>query len=306
MTQNPKRAALPRTLAAALLLSLAAAPLSAQSIRIDETRPLSPSGSVRIEVVEHTIEVEVWERNEVQVTGSYDAEFEEMDINVESGSFRFEIDRNNRGRSTGGGTLTVRLPAGIEVEAESVTGGVRVAGNFRAVDLESVSGSVDYQGNTSEVRLNSVSGSVRFVGTAERASLEVVSGSVRLEGSAQELDVESVSGSVTIAASNPVREIGIETVSGSVDFRGALAPNGELSVESFSGRVILTLDPNVAARFDLETLTAGIEVELPGVSTTVVRSQRFGPSRSATFTTGDGGGSVDVTTMSGRIVIQTP
>jgi len=306
MEQKSNRTRSPLTATAVLLLLWGAPPLSGQSIRIDEIRPLDPSGSARIEVVEHTIEIETWDRNEIQVTGSYDAEFEEIDVDFESGSFRFEIDRNNRGRFNGGGTLTVRLPAGVELDAGSVSGGVRTIGNFRTVDLESVSGSVEYQGNTSDARLSSVSGSVRYVGSAERALLDAVSGEVRLEGSAGEIDIESVSGRVTIVSATPVREADIETVSGSVEFAGALAPGGEISVESFSGGVFLTLNADVAARFELETLTGGIQVDLPGVSTNVVRSQRFGPSRSATFTTGDGSGSIDVTNMSGGIVVRSP
>jgi DUF4097 and DUF4098 domain-containing protein YvlB len=118
------------------------------------------------------------------------------------------------------------------------------------------------------------------------------------------LDAESVSGAVTVISGTPVRELDLETVSGSVTFAGSLAPGGEIAIESFSGRVELALDPATAARFELETLSGSISVALPGVPDDIARSGRFGPSETATFVTGNGNGSVEASTLSGSIVIR--
>jgi DUF4097 and DUF4098 domain-containing protein YvlB len=283
-----------------------AAPLAAQDVPIDVLRPLGPGGSVEIDVVQHTITIEVWTRNEVQVTGSYNSAFEDLDVDADDESFNLDIDRENVRGNGGGGDLIVRIPANVFLEAQSVSGAVRATGNLRAAGLESVSGPVAYVGDAEEVALYSVSGSVSYSGNASEADLSSVSGGIRAAGSFLSLDAETVSGEIVVASQSPMRELSAETVSGGISYTGGLAPGGEISVESFSGRVELLVPTTVAARFDLETFSGSINVSLPGIPDDVAQSARFGPSETATFVTGNGNGSIEASSMSGSIVIRSP
>lgn len=310
------------------MVALWALPLAGQTVSIDETRTLSPDASVELSVVSHSLVVEGWDRDEVQVTGEYDSEYEDFEVGGGARSFHLEI-RPKRGLfdsgrqdRDGSAELVVRLPRGVRLEAETVSGSVtigglggvvsasavsgtvEVEGDLRSASLEAVSGSVTYRGDaSSSVRLESVSGRVEFEGAAESAQLESVSGTVRMEGGAERIDATSVSGGLELGSSVPVRSLEAETVSGSVRYSGPLAPGGEIEVESHSGSVELELAADTDAEFDLSTFSGEITAEVPGARDEVRSESRFTPERLYRFVTGGGSAEVEASSFSGSIRI---
>jgi DUF4097 and DUF4098 domain-containing protein YvlB len=310
---------------AALACSLAA-PRSAlaQLTAINELRPLRADQAVSIEVISHTLVIEGWDRSEIQIVGEYDAEVEEVEINDEGATFRFEIEqlnRRQRGRRGTSGRLEVRLPRGARLDAESVSGSVTVSGfvgaldassvsgrvevtgNLEAADLSAVSGRVVYAGNATVVRLESVSGSVDFRGIAGDARIESVSGAVMMEGGAETIDAESVSGTVRIVSSVPVRALDANSVSGGVDFRGPLASGARVDVESHSGSVDLDLVGGVEATFELESFSGSVDAQLANMRDVVRNQSRLTPSESLRFVIGSGAGRVLASSFSGGVRI---
>jgi DUF4097 and DUF4098 domain-containing protein YvlB len=324
---NPRGHVMMRLLIAGAALACAlATPRSAlaQLTAINELRPLGADQAVSIEVVSHTLVVEGWDRSEIQIVGEYDPAVEEVEINDEGATFRFEIEQQNgrqRGRRGAGGRLEVRVPRGARLDAETVSGSVTVtgfvgaldassvsgrvdvAGNLEAVDLTAVSGRVTYTGNAPVVRLESVSGSVDFRGTAADVRIESVSGAVMMEGGAETIDAESVSGPVRIVSSVAVRALDANSVSGGVDFRGPLASGARVDVESHSGSVDLDLVGGVEAMFELESFSGSVDAELANMSDVVRNQSRLTPSQSLRFVTGSGAGRVIASSFSGGVRI---
>ena len=307
------------------ILALAALPLAGQAVSINEVRTLRPDASVELSVVSHSLVIEGWDLDEVQITGEYDSEFEDLEVEGSDRSFHLEIrpkrrlfDWGQRDRD-GSAELQVRVPHGVRLEAETVSGSVRIGGVGGVVSasavagtvevegdvlsayLEAVSGSVTYRGNaSSSVQLESVSGRVEFEGIAESVELESVSGTVRMEGGAGTIEATSVSGGLELGSSVPVRSLEAETVSGSVRYSGPLAPGGEIDVESHSGSVDLELGPETGAAFDLTTFSGEITADVPDVRRDEIRSEgRF-------IVTGAGEGEVEVSSFSGSIRIRMP
>src|SRR2546426_3989434 len=101
--------------------------------------------------------------------------------------------------------FTLKVPAGIRLDAKSVTGDVVGSGLRGEVDVASVSG---------DVRLSGIQ-----AGALEASS---VSGEIEL------LDVQA-------------REVGAETVSGNVTFRGPIDQRGSYDFKTLSGNVVLEL-----------------------------------------------------------------
>lgn len=308
---------------ASALLALVAGPGAAQVVRIDEVRPLRPDAVVEIEVVEHSLVVEAWDRDEIRIVGTYDAALEEMEITGTESRLRFEIDREGgrRGRREGSERLEVRLPRGVRLsletvsgaievggltgalDAEAVSGSVEVAGDLASAELGSVSGSVRYTGDAPIVSLESVSGSGAYVGTARDVRLETVSGSLRMEGGAETIEAETVSGSIRITSSTPVRFLDASSVSGQVRFSGALAPSGRIEAESHSGTVELALGSGADAEFELGTFSGSVSASLPGMRNEVREGSRFTREESLTFLTGSGLGRVRAQSFSGTVRI---
>ena len=310
-------------LMAAALSGVLATPSAAQMVSISETHALRADATVELEVVVHGLVVESWSRNEIEVTGSYDPEVEELEVDAGNGSFRLSLEpvrrRGYEGRYEPG-ELRVRVPAGVTlsaetvsggigasglsggVRAESVSGGIEVSGNVTSLEVSSVSGALAYEGDTRSVEMASVSGAVRFAGRAREVDVESVSGALRVEGSAEDVDVESVSGRIVIASDVPVRSLDVETVSGTIDFTGALADGGSIRASSFSGSVDLALTSAPSARVELETTSGGVRADLAGVAPAGERNL-FG-GQAMEFVVGGGAGTIQASSFSGSVTIR--
>ncbi len=325
MTRFDRRA--PLVVIGAGLLGTLAGPAAAQIVQIDELRTLRSDAIVEIEVVTHAVVVEGWDRNEIEIVGEYDSDFDEMEISGDQQSFRFEIDqddRRSRGGRAGSFRLEIRVPRGVSLSVEtvsgylgvsgltesltgsSVSGGVDVAGDLATVTLSSVSGAVGYVGDAPEVRLESVSGGVEFRGRSRDVRMESVSGSVFAEGGAETIEAESVSGTIQIVFGSEVRvaDLDASSVSGGLRFRGSLTQNARVEVESHSGSVELSLGPNTDAEFELESFSGSVSADLPGMRDEVSSRRRVPPNRSLRFVTGWGSGRVRASSFSGSVRIE--
>ena len=311
------------------LLALAVVPVAGQAIPIDETRELGPDAFVGLSVVSHSLVVEGWDQDRIQVVGEYDSRFQSLDIESSAQSFRFEIEPVRRFRIAddldqreGSAELHVRLPRAVRLTANTVSGSVRIGGlsgivtgravsgtvqiegNLQSVSLNSVSGSIEYLGNASSVQLQSTSGHVDFEGRAESVELHSVSGTARMQGQGETISATSVSGPVELSSSIPVQWLEAESVSGPVSYSGGLAPGGTIQVESRSGSVVLVLGPNAEASFDLSTISGEITADVPMVQTEVRSRSPFTTQRFLRFVKGSGSGRVEASSVSGSIHIR--
>lgn len=276
------------------LLLVTSGPLSAQMRPIEERHTLRPDARVEINAIIHSITVERWDRNEIEITGEYDSEWEEIDVGGDERSFRFEVEampRNRSGRQNWNGSearsLRVRAPAGVQLAVATVSGDLRVTGLSGSVSATSVSGRVEMEG-----------------GGPTRARLNSVSGGVRYEGGANDIEVQSVSGEVIVMTTGRVGSGSVKSVSGNVEFNGALAANGRLDVESHSGNVDLTLPPGVDARFSLSTFSGRVTSDLPNAEDEVHRRGQYVPQESLSFTTGSGSARVEAKSFSGNVRVR--
>jgi DUF4097 and DUF4098 domain-containing protein YvlB len=306
------------TAALAACLAQAAA---AQTTRINETHALRPDASVDLGVVSHTITVTGWDRNEIQITGEYDADVEELDVGGTDALYHFRVVQRSRfgfrGRR-GAQPLEVRLPKGARLtvntvsgsltvtgvsgtlNAKSVSGEVTAEGNLGSAILGAVSGSIRYVGNAPTVRLKAVSGEIEYEGSAREVRLEAVSGDIRIGGSAEDIDAKTVSGTIRLVSSGPVQALEASSVSGSVRFEGRLARTARVDVESHSGTVDMRIGPGSDARFELSTHSGSLTARLAGMKDEV-KSDSRGPGDEVSFVVGSGSGRVSVTSFSGTV-----
>ncbi len=124
-------------------------------------------------------------------------------------------------------TFTVKLPAGVKLDASGVSANVNVRGATAGVSANSVSGDVILADVAGDIRLNSVSGDVKVSGAT--------TGSVH---------ANSVSGDV---------EIVIDQLSGSGDF----------DFNTVSGDVVITFPANLDATLEMSTLSGELTSDFP-------------------------------------------
>ncbi len=304
-TRNPLfRAAL-----LALPLALLTLPLAAQDLRtIQELRPLAANGTLEVEALAHGIEIERWNRAEVEFSGRYDAAFERMTIEGEGARVRFRLAptvRDASGRRDGAReTLRIRVPEGANVRAITVSGPVRVQGGTGDLEAQTVNGAIEATGAFGSVRMNAVNGGVRFSGAARDLRAEVVSGSVDIEVRGRRVEARSVSGNVRVTVQEPVEEVAMGSVSGNLTFRGALAPGANVTAEAHSGDVLLELGGTLAGRYRLGTFSGRLAAELPGRENEERERSRFTPDETLTFSIGAGNARVEARAFSGSVTVR--
>jgi hypothetical protein len=160
--------------------------------------------------------------------------------------------------------FTVRLPAGVNLNAGTVSGNVDATGLRSNVEVSTVSGNVlvrDMEGKVLEAR--SVSGDVEL--TDVRAD-----------------------------------EVGAETVSGDVDFVGEIRRGGDYDFQTLSGDVVLRVPAGVSAEVTASTFSGSFETSFP-LSSKVERESKWARRQRISGTIGNGGATIRLQSFSGDV-----
>lgn len=287
----------------ALAASLAAAALPAAT-PINQVRPLDPRGRVDIENLKGRIEVRAWDRNEVGITGSLGDGVEKLVVEGDRQHLvvRAEYPRNiggwGRRDRTGPTTLVLRVPLQAALRIESVAADISVTGVApRELDIDSISGDVVVAGAPRQASIDSVSGRQQLtLNTAGEIRSDSVSGDVVLRGRlGGEVHAETVSGRISIDSSGQaLRRLALASVSGDAEARVALANGGGIRAETVSGDVRLTLPKTLSARVAAESFSGTLRA--PGAK---VRKEEYGPGSSLDARYGSGSGEIRIETFSG-------
>ena len=288
-----------RIVTMAIVVALVALPALAQQA-VNERRSASPAGTVEISNIAGSVRVIGWDKGEVEVTGTLGRGTERLEFSGPPERILVKVVVPEHTRDLKGSDLTVKVPAGCRLEAETVSATLTVEGVTGALNLDSVSGEITVTGEPDEVEAESVSGDVDVTAKSATMRLASVSGSIRARGARGEVTVETVSGNATVDAA-AVDRVELESVSGTVRFTGDLSANGRLEAGSVSGTVDIALPAGIGAAFRLESFSGEID---NGFGPPARRTAEYGPGVEADFTTGTGGARVDVETMSGSIILR--
>jgi len=209
---------------------------------------------------------------------------------------------------------TVTVPASVVVDVRSVSGSVKVTGVHGALRAETVSGNVTTADTPRLETARTVSGDVSITGAAADGDLTAasVSGNVTAKGlKARGLDLGSVSGDI-IVSDVTCERLGAKSVSGNVEYAGAIVKTGRYEINSHSGTVRLLLASPAGFELNANSFSGSIRSELPltiggdaarrdGNTSRGRRDAANSHSMRATF--GDGSATLVVRTFSGDIII---
>ena len=272
---------------------------------IDETRAISADARVSVENVKGSINVSVWDRNEVHIGGSLGDGVEKLEIDGGGDHLDIQVRYPQSGGWFGGNgnseptRLDIKVPRSVVLDLEAVSADIEVRGiDSAGLDAESVSGNVTVDARAREASITSVSGDLELRIDAQELRLESVSGDISANGDISgSLRAEVVSGDIEITAGE-LREIRLSTVSGDVELRAALAASGRLSAESVSGNIELQFPASLSAEIEAETFSGDIRSPVGKVE-----KAGFGNGSTLEARAGSGSGRISLETFSGDIEI---
>lgn len=276
---------------------------------IDQTRPLDPDGRIEIENLKGRIEVQAWDRSEVQIRGSLGKGVEKLEIEGDRQQLSVRVRYPNRGGlgflsgdSSEPTELLLMVPQRASLAIESVAAEVAVTGVAPPeLAIDSVSGDVTVIGAPGEADIDSVSGDLRLTINSRDVDVESVSGDIDLRGRLDgEVSVETVSGQLEVGVhESSVRRLSAASVSGDIRIGTTLASGGDISLETVSGDIDLRLPRNLSANVQGESFSG--DITAPGAE---IDRPRHGPGSSFRHRYGNGDGEISLETFSGDARLQ--
>tara|TARA_R110002049_G_scaffold20717_12_gene75964 strand:- start:13283 stop:14173 length:891 start_codon:yes stop_codon:yes gene_type:complete len=272
---------------------------------VDRTIDAHSGARVSVSIVEGSLDIVGWDRNEVQVRGTIGDDVEEFVFERDGKDIliKVKVPSRNSGRKDYSANLDIRVPAGSSLDVGTVSADIEVEGVTSEQELQSVSGDVSTEAFAADIDAETVSGDVEIEAHNDRASgeweLSTVSGDIVAIGLSGELEANVVSGDIRVIGGGFSRAR-IETVSGNLDFSAALAAGGKLDMESVSGNIDLEFEGEVSARFDVESFSGRIK---NCFGPKAERTSKYAPGVELSFSEGAGDGRVSLSTLNGNIEI---
>lgn len=296
--------------------ALAAEPPAAETqaiVAAGEARSLAQSWSVapdaRIEVsnVRGSVAVSAWDQAEVELSGRLGAD-SRLSVIAAPKRLSLRVEGTKSGWFGGQGPrddseLVLRVPRTAALDLSVVSADATVSGIAgKSLEANSVSGTLRLTCGAPEVEVNSVSGEVVFTtlpGSATtRAHLQTVSGNIVAKGLGGRVKLETVSGEVRVDAA-AVQELEVGTVSGDVSIAVVPAAHARLRLESMSGDLRLRLPATLSAHLEASTFSGGIHSDFGRPE-----EEEHGPGSSLDAHIGDGDAAISVQSFSGDIELR--
>ena len=307
-----------------LAIALATSPLiltpAMAGERVAETRDAAPDGFVRVTLVRGELDIQGWDKNQIEVRGELDDKAEEFIFDVSRGDAIIEVKlpRDLGWNSGDASDLTIRVPRGSNVDISGVSTDIRVVDIDGGLDIGGVSGDLDIRSIRDRIDVTTVSGDLNVQDVSGRISLKAVSGDIDVRGGQGDFrlhtvsgdvlgrglqgidfELESVSGDLELIDTD-YAEVRGHTVSGDVDIAGKLARGGTVELDTVSGSIRLEFVEPINARFELETASGSIRNRVTGDKP---QTSRYVRDETLRFVAGSGEGEVIISSRSGDIVI---
>ena len=289
------------------LLLLLASTAAFAGTPIDQTRNVPAHARIEIGNVKGAVHVTAWDRNQVHVTGTLGKGAKPLEIEQEGNTLRIQVKGPEHkswfnwhsDSEMEPSTLNVQVPRGASLSVDTVSASSDVHGlSGGTIEANSVSGDVRIDADSPKVEVNTVSAGVKLSGSMQRADVQTVSGDITAPQVGQASDLETVSGQIHLSG-GPFTNVSMNTVSGDIDVAGALASNGHIGVDTVSGDVTLDLPASLSAQLHVSTFSGSIRSAFGSVV-----EKRHGPGSSLNSTVGSGDGRIEIQTFSGDVSLR--
>lgn len=278
-----------------LLLAAAAAPAGAGE-RIEQRRNAAPDGLVEIDNAAGSIRVAGWDKDEVEVLGTLGDRADGLEVS--GGPHRINISVETHGNPHGvHSNLEIKVPKRSRLLIDSFAASIAVEGVDGLIEAETVNSGIKIAAGSKEVRAESVNGGVEVSCPCRRVEASSVNGPVTIRGASGVVEASTVNGRLLVEGGSFERAQ-LESVSGGVQFQGDLDSAATLDVETVSGSVELVLPASASADFSISSFSGAITNEFGPEPR---RISRYTSEKELEFSTGSGGATVTIHTLSGGI-----
>lgn len=261
-----------------------------------ELHTVDPQGYVEITELAGSIEVNGWDRPEIEVTGP-EASAERVRVTVSGNHTSIRVQPFSlSGENTEASRLAIHVPLQSSLSVSLVSANLKVEGVQGDVNLRTINGNLSGEvgGN---LRANTATGSVDMAARgAKSIEVKTINGNIRLTAGSGEVDVQTVSGDAKIDMAT-LSNGRFRSISGDMSTTLSLAPDAQLDSESVSGKLRFDFPAQPNGDFEIQTIDGAIENCFGPKAT----KGQYGVGSRLEFKTGDGRAHVQIKTKSGDV-----
>lgn len=291
-------------------------------IAVDETRQVSANERIYIDVMSGDVTIRVGTDNTFSVSGVLDEQAEGFELTSANGFTRFEMDmpRSTRSfqwsRDREQAELEFIVPVNSTVEFSGVNAEVGISGvqggttvstvngpitahnlsNY--VELKTVNGEINSRDISGRIEITTVNGNITDTDSSGRARYHAVNGQINVGSAADEISMSVVNGRIA-ARLLETNMVDLSSVNGRIEVTLLNSLTPRITGNTVSGGITLNLDRSINARFSIRNNIGG-SITNRLTSDEPVRANH-GPARRLEFSTGEGIGAIELTTLSGRV-----
>jgi len=205
---------------------------------------------------------------------------------------------------------TIQVPHDTEVSTNVASGAQTIRNVTGPVTVRAASGSIRLEKIERDAELTTASGTISASNVGNDLHVSTASGNVNISNVKGDVRANAVSGVIRIA--NPGARVDTSDTSGEIEIQGA---SNDVKAHAISGLVSVQGNPSAGSYWDLKTVSGGVQLRVPPTANfhfsaeaasgeirtdvpIVVEEQG---KHSLRAHTGNGGGRVEVHTVSGEI-----
>lgn len=288
---------IPRLAATVLCAAILPAPFALSADEFHSAHSADPDGTVEVVGILGSIEIDGWDRSQVDVTGPGDVG-DKVRISGDGNKTVIHI-RPDIGGEHGDKSeprLVIHVPSKSDVKVTLVSANLKVQGLKGDTDLRTVSGNISGEVG-GDLIANTATGFVHLTARAAKSTeVKTINGDVELKGGSGDVSIQTVTGNAKVDLATVTRGR-FRTISGNLSANLALAPDGDLDGESVSGDLRFEFPAVPPADFDIQSFSGGID----NCFGPKAEQTRYGPGSRLEFRNGKGQGRVRVETKSGDV-----
>jgi DUF4097 and DUF4098 domain-containing protein YvlB len=260
---------------------------------------LNADGDITIENIAGSIVVTGWDKNQVSYTGELGDGILGVDMNGDDTHLDLKVRYAGKIWNSGGADLHLKVPAGAHVHVTSTSADITASGLQAPVELKSVSGDLHAAGIRGGLDAATTSGDISIDAAVGDVDAHSVSGDLRLTAPQGKVSLRSVSGELEITGGT-LTGLQAQTVSGDLRLHDtALGKSAIVSAQSTSGDVHLKLAAGAGYTAHLKSFSGDIIARCASGN-----GQESGDRKSRTWVCGDGSASLDITSFSGDVTVE--
>ncbi len=267
------------------------------------TYDLQPDGRVSAETFNGSIDIEGWDQNKVEISGTKYGSTEalrdnvKIEINNTPGSIEVRAVRAGSHEGGSGARFTIHVPRGTDVDrVTSSNGHIKIRDVAKATHLVTSNGSISATSLQGDVDAHTSNSSIEIEEVKGAATLKSSNGRIRVDSVGGPLDAETSNSSISARLdSAPSAATKLSTSNGSIDLTLGASPKADIRADTRNSGITLHLPASVGAHLVAGTTNGSITSEFD------LTSREREDKHHVEGTIGGGGPRIELNTTNGGI-----